>query len=64
MIASFYDLIDNMTALVEPHGSGYLVRLLDDDSGLAIVARLISKRSDAIAYARSLVTARDAGGAA
>ena len=64
MIASFHDPIDNMTALVDPHAAGSLVRLRDDDSGLATVARLISKRSDAIAYARSLVTARDAGGAA
>jgi len=64
MIASFHDPIDNVTALVDRHVAGYLVRLRDDDSGMATVARLISKRADAIAYARSLVTARDAGGAA
>ena len=61
MIASFHDPIENMTALVDPHTAGYLVRLRDDDSGLATVARLITTRADAIAYARSLVTARDAG---
>ena len=64
MIASFHNPTDNMTSLVDKHVAGYLVRLRDDDSGMATVARLYPTRDAAIAYARSLVTARDAGEAA
>ena len=64
MIASFHNSTDNMTSHVDRHVAGYLVRLRDDDSGMATVARLYPTRDAAIAYARSLVTARDAGEAA
>jgi len=59
MIASFHNPTDNMTSLVDKHVAGYLVRLRDDDSGMATVARLCPTRDAAIAYARSLVTAPD-----
>ena len=60
MIASFHDPVDNVTALVDRHVAGYLVRLRDDDSGLMVnSARICPTRDAAIAYARSLVTAPD-----